>query len=103
MIAEGRGKLEWERKIPDEKLVDLKEMMGPKVIKRIYELAWAQFSDLPRGHHKNNSMHKLASKTMIEILPPKLMTHIEAKCGSLASTPDFFDVIGQVSWFEDTA
>merc|ERR1711994_501026 len=33
--------------------------------------------------------------------PPKLMTHIEAKCGSLASTPDFFDVIGQVSWFED--
>ena len=40
---------------------------------------------------------------MIEILPPKLMTHIEAKCGSLASTPDFFDVIGQVSWFEDTA
>merc|ERR1712228_760089 len=24
MIAEGRGKLEWERKIPDEKLMDLK-------------------------------------------------------------------------------
>merc|ERR1712141_697089 len=109
MIAEGRSKLEWERKIPDDKLVDLKDMLDskdfktnlPKVIKRIYELAWAQFSDLPRGHHKNNSMHKLASKTMIEILPPKLMTHIEAKCGSLASTPDFFDVIGQVSWYED--
>ena len=149
MIAEGRSKLEWERKIPDDKLVDLKDMLDSKdfktnlpkvinniicqyylhttvlrkksglclmmkgfilisriflkVIKRIYELAWQQFSDLPRGHHKNNSMHKLASKTMIEILPPKLMTHIEAKCGSLASTPDFFDVIGQVSWFEDTA
>merc|ERR1712223_1169417 len=28
MIAEGRGKLEWERKIPDEKLVDLKEMLA---------------------------------------------------------------------------
>jgi hypothetical protein len=72
-----------------------------QVIKRIYELAWTQFSDLPRGHHKNNSMHKLASKTMIEILPQKLMAHIESKCGSLASTPDFFDVIGQVSWFDD--
>jgi hypothetical protein len=71
-----------------------------KVIKRIYELAWEQFSDLPRGHHKNNSMHKLASKTMIEILPDRLSKHIEAKCGSLATTPDFFDVIGQVSWFE---
>lgn len=109
MIAEGRGKLEWERKIPDEKLGDLKEMLAakdfkanlPKVIKRIYELAWDQFSDLPRGHHKNNSMHKLASKTMIEILPENLCKHIEDKCGSLASTPDFFDVIGQVSWYED--
>merc|ERR1719178_62119 len=101
MIAEGRGKLEWERKIPDEKLVDLKEMLAAKVIKRIYELAWDQFADLPRGHHKNNSMHKLASKTMIEILPEKLITFIESKLGSIESTPDFFDVIGQVSWFDD--
>merc|ERR1712029_1285803 len=109
MIAEGRGKLEWERKIPDEKLVDLKDLLNtpdfknnlPKVIERIYELAWEQFSDLPRGHHKNNSMHKLASKTMIEILPERLLKHIETKCGSLANTPDFFDVIGQVSWFDE--
>ena len=27
MIAEGRSKLEWERKIPDEKLMDLKSML----------------------------------------------------------------------------
>ena len=72
-----------------------------QVIKRIYELAWVQFSDLPRGHHKNNSMHKLASKTMIEILPDSLIQYVEEKCGSLASTPDFFDVIGQVSWYDD--
>jgi predicted protein tyrosine phosphatase len=109
MIAEGRGKLEWERKIPDEKLVELKELLEAKdfkpnlsrVIKRIYELSWEQFSDLPRGHHKNNSMHKLASKTMIEILPQKLISYIETKCGSLATTPDFFDVIGQVSWYDE--
>ena len=70
MIEEGRGKLEWERKIPDEKLAELKDMLSsadfkanmPKVIKRIYELSWDMFGDLPRGHHKNNSMHKLASK-----------------------------------------
>lgn len=109
MIAEGRSKLEWERKIPDEKLVELKELLEAKdfkpnlsrVIKRIYELSWEQFSDLPRGHHKNNSMHKLASKTMIEILPQKLISYIETKCGSLATTPDFFDVIGQVSWYDE--
>merc|ERR550517_2278556 len=41
-------------------------------------------------------MHKLASKTMIEILPENLANHVEKKCGSLAGTPDFFDVIGQV-------
>jgi len=111
MIAEGRSKLEWERKIPDEKLADLKAQLDcadfktnlPKVIKRIYELAWEQFSDLPRGVHKNNSMHKLASKTMIEILPEKLASYVEAKCGSLATTPDFFDVIGQMSWYEEAA
>merc|ERR1719445_2931596 len=28
MIAEGRGKLEWERKIPDEKLGDLKDLLN---------------------------------------------------------------------------
>ena len=56
----------------------------PKIIKRIYELSWDMFGDLPRGHHKNNSMHKLASKTMIEILPGNLADYIEKKCGSLA-------------------
>jgi len=111
MIEEGRGKLEWERKIPDEKLSELKDLLSvtdfkaniPKIIKRIYELSWDMFGDLPRGHHKNNSMHKLASKTMIEILPPNLAAHVEKKCGSLAGTPDFFDVIGQVSWYEPEA
>merc|ERR1711970_1378277 len=111
MIEEGRGKLEWERKIPDENLSELKDLLSaadfkanmPKIIKRIYELSWDMFGDLPRGHHKNNSMHKLASKTMIEILPDNLAAHVEKKCGALAGTPDFFDVIGQVSWYEPEA
>ena len=63
MIVDGKGDIEWERKIPDEKLGELKVMLDdaafkknlPKVIKRIYELAWEQFSDLPRGHHKVNT------------------------------------------------
>ena len=28
MIEEGRGKLEWERKIPDEKLEELKALLS---------------------------------------------------------------------------
>jgi len=33
MIAEGRGKLEWERKIPDEKLSELKDLLESKDFK----------------------------------------------------------------------
>ncbi len=43
MIEEGRGKLEWERKIPDEKLSELKDLLSvtdfkaniPKVRKEV--------------------------------------------------------------------
>ena len=28
MIAEGKGKLEWERKVPEEKIKDLKELLN---------------------------------------------------------------------------
>jgi len=34
MIAEGRGKLEWERKIPDEKLGELKDMLSGEDFKK---------------------------------------------------------------------
>ena len=33
MIAEGRGKLEWERKIPDEKLEELKTLLSAENFK----------------------------------------------------------------------
>ena len=35
MIEEGRGKLEWERKIPDEKLDELKQMLDRKDFKEM--------------------------------------------------------------------
>merc|ERR1711890_107886 len=66
---------------------------------RIYQIAFTMFSDLPRGHHKNNSMHKMASKTMVEILPADIIAHIEKKCGSIVGA-DFYDVVGNMSWYE---
>jgi len=107
MIAEGKSKLEWERKIPEEKMEELRAMLaaedfkkniGP-VIQKIYQIAFTMFSDLPRGHHKNNSMHKMASKTMVEILPADIIAHIEKKCGSIVGA-DFYDVVGNMSWYE---
>merc|ERR1712107_761803 len=57
----------------------------------------------PAQGSPQEQLHALASKTMIEILPENLANHVEKKCGSLAGTPDFFDVIGQVSWYEPEA
>merc|ERR1719295_1252973 len=48
---------------------DYKENMQ-KIIRTIYEFAFMTYADLPRGPIKNNSMRKLASKTLMEILPP---------------------------------
>ena len=47
MIAEGRSKLEWERKIPDEKLVDLKDMLDSKDFKE----------NLPKVSNNKNFLH----------------------------------------------
>merc|ERR1711879_252735 len=99
MIAEGRSKLEWERKIPDDKLVDLKDIWIRKISKQTCQRS-SRGSTNSLGHSSVIFQGVTIRITPCTNLPPKLMTHIEAKCGSLASTPDFFDVIGQVSWFE---
>jgi len=107
MIAEGKGKLEWERKIPEEKINDLKEMLNadnfnenlPAVINKINQLSYKMFSDLPRGDQKCKSMRKLAGRTLIDVLPPKLEVYLEGKLGDLNKVPDFYDMVGQLSFF----
>jgi len=107
MIAEGKGKLEWERKVPEEKIKDLKELLNcdafndnlPAVINKINQLSYKMFNDLPRGDQKCKSMRKLAGRTLIEVLPPKLSVYLEDKCGDLAKVPDFYDMVGQLSYY----
>ena len=36
---------------------------------------------------------------MIDILPPKLKTYMEDKFGDLAKVPDFYDMVGQLSYY----
>ena len=57
------------------------------------------FNDLPRGDQKCKSMRKLAGRTLIEVLPPKLSVYLEDKCGDLAKVPDFYDMVGQLSYY----
>merc|ERR1712180_340214 len=106
-IATGKGKLEWERKIPDDKISALKDLMNvekfdenlPEVINQINQLSYKTFNDLPRGDQKCKSMRKLAGRTLIDVLPPKLSIYLEEKLGDLNKVPDFYDMVGQLSYY----
>lgn len=106
-IATGRGRLEWERKIPDEAITFLKELMSvdtfddnlPEIINKINQLSYKTFSDLPRGDQKCKSMRKLAGRTLIDILTPKLTVYLEDKLGDLNKVPDFYDMVGLLSFY----
>ena len=124
-IATGKGRLEWERKIPDEQINDLKDLLNKdefdenlpavrrlsdtnrknshfyllQVINKINQLSYKMFNDLPRGDQKCKSMRKLAGRTLIEVLPPKLAVYLEEKLGDLTRVPDFYDMVGQLSYY----
>merc|ERR1712183_735252 len=106
-IATGKSRLEWERKVPDEQIKVLKELMSvdlfdanlPEVINKINQLSYHMFNDLPRGDQKCKSMRKLAGRTLIDVLPPKLCTYLEEKFGDLNKVPDFYEMVGQLSYF----
>merc|ERR1712004_410953 len=59
------------------------------------QLSYKTFNDLPRGDQKCKSMRKLAGRTLIDILPPKLTVYLEDKFGDLNKVPDFYDMVGQ--------
>merc|ERR1712190_99769 len=106
-IAAGKGNLEWERKIPEEQMGDLRVMLDadnfdenlPAVINKINQLSYKMFNDLPRGDQKCKSMRKLAGRTLIDVLPPNLEVYLEGKLGDLNKVPDFYDMVGQLSFF----
>ena len=56
-------------------------------------------ADLPRGPIKNNSMRKLAAKTLMEILPGELTSKVHARLEEQAANPDFVTLIGLVSFY----
>jgi len=107
MIAEGKSRLEWERKIPEEKIQDLKDLLSqdnfdanmPTVINKINQLSYKMFNDLPRGDQKCKSMRKLAGRTLLEVIPPKLTVYLESKLGNLSNVPDFYDMVGTLSMY----
>merc|ERR1712203_947038 len=108
MIEEGKDKLEWTRQVDPAKLNTLKQLIaGPdykanmqRIIRTIYDFAFMTYADLPRGPIKNNSMRKLAAKTLMEILPPEIAERVNKKMEEDPnSTHDFLSLVGLVSHY----
>lgn len=106
MIQEGKDKLEWYRQVDPQKLNTLKDLINAPnykdnlatLIRTIYEFAFLTYADLPRGPIKNNSMRKLAAKTLMEILPSDIGHDIQKKLDEHSASPDFVTLIGLVSY-----
>eukprot|EP00094_Tigriopus_californicus_P008191 TCALIF_07887-PA protein Name:"Similar to pald1 Paladin (Danio rerio)" AED:0.24 eAED:0.24 QI:1/0.6/0.33/0.83/1/1/6/0/408 len=106
MIAQGKDKLEWYRQVDPVKLNTLKELISAPnykenlgtLIQTIYEFAFVTYGDLPRGPIKNNSMRKLAAKTLLEIMPSEIHEEVQRKLDEHMSSPDFITLIGLVSY-----
>ena len=56
-------------------------------------------ADLPRGPIKNNSMRKLAAKTLLEILPKDVSSKVQERLEEQGANPDFVTLIGLVSFY----
>jgi len=107
MIKNGKDKIEWYRQVDPGMLRVLQDMMKPKnymenlsnIVRTIYEFAFITYADLPRGPIKNNSMRKLAAKTLMEILPVEVSSKVQARLEEQAANPDFVTLIGLVSFY----
>jgi len=104
MIANGKDKLEWTRKVDQgqvEKLRDLitgedyKEKLGG-IVSQLYKLAFQTYHDIPRGPIKDNLMRKLACKTLMDILPASVGSRISEEIKEKKLSVDFDTVVGLV-------
>merc|ERR1719400_1840709 len=104
MIAEGRDKLEWTRKVDQTRVEELrKKLSGPDykeklglLVSDLYKLAFQTYHDIPRGPIKDNLMRKLACKTLMEILPSDVSNKISQEIAEKKLSIDFDTVVGLV-------
>merc|ERR1712241_409844 len=104
MIAEGRDRLEWTRKVDQSRVEELrKKLSGPDykeklglLVSDLYKLAFQTYHDIPRGPIKDNLMRKLACKTLMEILPSDVSNKISQEIADKKLSIDFDTVVGLV-------
>merc|ERR1711862_172394 len=102
---DGKGKLQWEREIPQEALdnlnnlatTDFKANLG-KIIHDIYLTGHNMFKDMPQGDHKKRAKYRFASKTLMRILPNELKAEVEGLIAGKTMTLDLYEILGQCTW-----
>merc|ERR1712079_1588 len=79
ICEEGKGKLQWERDIPQDALDNLVSLANAdfhanlgKITHDIYLTGHNLFKDMPQGDHKKRAKYRFASKTLMRILPDNL-------------------------------
>merc|ERR1711902_281712 len=105
ICEEGKGKLQWEREIPQEALdnlnnlasTDFKANLG-KIIHDIYLTGHNMFKDMPQGDHKKRAKYRFASKTLMRILPDNLKSEVETLISQKNITLDLYEILGQCTW-----
>merc|ERR1719458_1994471 len=105
LADDGKGKLQWEREIPQEALdnlnnlatTDFKANLG-KIIHDIYLTGHNMFKDMPQGDHKKRAKYRFASKTLMRILPADLKTEVEGLIAGKTMTLDLYEILGQCTW-----
>merc|ERR1712083_81583 len=104
MIANGKDKLEWSRKV-DQNAVDeihalingenVKEKLG-EVITKLYKISHSTYGDMPRGTIKDTLMRKLTCKTLMDILPSDILGKVKKELEEKKLSSDFETVVGLV-------
>jgi len=105
ICEEGKGKLQWERDIPQDALdnlqnlanSDFKKNLG-KIIHDIYLTGHNLFKDMPQGDHKKRAKYRFASKTLMRILPDNLKAEVEGLINQKSMTLDLYEILGQCTW-----
>merc|ERR1739848_284678 len=105
ICEEGKGKLQWERDIPQDALdnlvglanADFHQNLG-KIIHDIYLTGHNLFKDMPQGDHKKRAKYRFASKTLMRILPDNLKTEVETLINQKTMTLDLYEILGQCPW-----
>jgi len=107
ICEEGKGKLQWERDIPQEALDNLMSLASSdfqanlgKIIHDIYLTGHHMFRDMPPGDHKKRAKYRFASKTLMRILPADVKGDVEGLIEKGKMTLDLYEILGVCTWNE---